>query len=621
MSIFGSTPQNDELAVLRGFHKSEAQIDPAFKASLRGRFIDKAAKPAASLGWSMGLWPILAGGALGVLMSVFVLLGLNSTPPTTINVPNKQHIISNLLSKNSTVLLNSAINADTVDLTTLPADSLIPEETIVPSSPSASTKSASAMTAQSKETIKANYTFVRTNWTAGAVECGTPFPYDRDSAITELYAYKSVSGEYLKSVSYTANNELTNFQLITPEKTIHYRGGKYAAGTTIPEHTDDTSSQTSAESSDISQLVSSLSGLPQIAGVDTNTSGQELNPDIEVEGTQTMDGKTYVVVKWVDQTECAAVGLHVNSSESTVTASSSTESSPLVQIESNSSQSAVVSNHDIYNRLWLDAETYVIAKQEKYLDVISTDTLLGSVIYEVQGAVISDTDAQSVFKYDYDASIKDVTPIVTDTESERLSTYINSQELKIFHPSDNGWALQRIDIPTERASNPLLAYQHDRDFYPDGELGDRLWDPFRKLLSEQLPLLTWNYRSGDNNSKFVLYVSRIPFKDYSAYNPEWSIYKDVIATKETIVIGTSLIETDRQYVPIPPKNSGVTNPADFIAYCTQEGINNCEHHSLFIFEYSGRFYVIEIVYVGTTDQVKNLLKFELLSSVDISRLK
>lgn len=334
--------------------------------------------------------------------------------------------------------------------------------------------------------IEFNYTYWKTTYEDGPAseKCkmyqssyGTDFSsesYNYWDYIDGSYAYKSVSkaqnGELINySLTRTSLSDEDNSTIITTN--FNYRGGDYAVVETYenswgygyePEVTIEDDSTENSEDID--------TGTVDVGEPSTEDDFIDLyfGDDAEVVDYVEMDGRYYYVIEWSwsDYGGCSQEGPYLMG---------------LAEGTEVENPNAV----DIYNKVWVDEETYEFARQEWYYESVKDENLISRTYSKSENRTVRWDDVEASFENDYsDVEVKDLDVNYSEYEGPQpIKDYLDANKLDVLIANDmKTESLFIIDVYKNMYKEGDLYCA--RNFYADTNIGQAQyesncsWDPF-----------------------------------------------------------------------------------------------------------------------------------------------
>lgn len=300
------------------------------------------------------------------------------------------------------------------------------------------------------------YRFSKTTYSKGsAADKCKSLNYDEFLATSESYEYYGDNNEsYYKYIQFDSSNTVYSYGLNTYDSresvSIDYRGGSYAVRTSYiadiardgvaPEVT--TPEETTDEPEDVEQEVDYVSLIEQYFG-----------SDADIVDVVNENGKEYYVIQYSFQTDC---------------------SGNLIALSSRDIYNPAQMPDKIFVQSYIDSENFEIYRSYNYLSNVDPSNLVNSNVTELETGNEMPVDK---FKFEYNVEIRDlVYPEYTpEKEANKIADYLATQNLNILFA--NNWVLQSVYSPDmANNSNDPLNYYSDRDFYPGGANGDKMYE-------------------------------------------------------------------------------------------------------------------------------------------------
>lgn len=330
--------------------------------------------------------------------------------------------------------------------------------------------------------------------------------------VYESYTYNDGTTYHSKYVGYNEDNSIntlsiskssTNENLYEYED-ISYAGGSYAVKTV--NRMDYTSSYLSPQRDQIEpMLLEDSSGLKEEVS-NSNSATTSMVTDVpiyfgdnaNVVRTETINGRNYYVVEYSYETDCSG-GITIDRWQS----DSATQMSTLFTVT------------------YASVDTYQVLKTETYINSVSADNLMESFENVNDNANIDFASVESNFVFTVNVPIREVDvstvagPVITydpEAEVQKAVDFAISKDLTIVLPSD---AVENqyiyLNYGVEDTFVKSDSYYNDREFYPAGSLGDRMYNSYNGIAdlsiqrSYPLSLGSVSYSKGDTSYSLSIY--------------------------------------------------------------------------------------------------------------------
>lgn len=316
-----------------------------------------------------------------------------------------------------------------------------------------------------------NYVYTKGTYEQGpAIDSCEIFKLFSKIHTTEMFDYYSNDESFRvfnKRVSYTENGDVWEYYLLLDTASYEYMGGKYATKyewgdtTLIDEDEGEENSENYEASNDVlgeDEEVTENEGDGQNAPIDS-IYGEDVTVEKVVE-----DGKVkYYVVTTMENVPCSLEGLR----------------SLFFQNEEG--------GDEFVFEQWVDANTYEIQKEYLYKGDKKEENLVFTLEYETESKNVDYAEVADNFKFDLKGvEVRDVTPTTyLDTESqlEAIDKQLTENPVVILLPKSTELTLSYFNGPFV-GEDSTYAYMSDRDFFPEGEEGDFLYEIYNYSWEE-----------------------------------------------------------------------------------------------------------------------------------------
>lgn len=271
--------------------------------------------------------------------------------------------------------------------------------------------------------------------------CGEGDPYfDLPEINFENYNYYNAkSGEiYSKYKNINPDGVVLDYNLVTPDSYIEYKGGSYAIkieqDNTIPVNNTDTApvSFPETDSSTSDNVIESLFG-----------------ENANVEKAEMFKGRKHYVITWESVPSCPTqIAQNIN-----------------IQFE-----------EMIINRAWVDAETFTMSKQEEYFGNIADGNLIRSVETSTNLKNVNFDEVSDMFVFEYEVKVidKDLSQNYSQNMQDALFQFVKENQILVPNLTSN--RLEITSFFSAKVTAPsLFDYRKDRDFYPSTEAGEQMY--------------------------------------------------------------------------------------------------------------------------------------------------
>jgi hypothetical protein len=424
--------------------------------------------------------PVVAVGALSVIGAMYVLPLLSPTsvpmvPNDTLTAQQKQEIYKSILANNSQMQSvsqseNYALSERSENTSGDAAATVMPTEKRLMPVPG-------DVQDTDKKLVKTTYATTNGPKSNACKAYSGGMAYNPDK--TESISYYDSKGysvygmiEYIGDVQFISLSKYTP----TGSETYDYKGGKYAIKTVYKY--DATNGDPSFVGAPVMEKLE-LTDVPESNNENTNTPEGSIDEqikiyfgeDTDIIGTETIDGKEYYVLQYSYDTRCDI---------------SNTYLSP--DFWNGESYEDVYSKENpdhVIIRNYIGTEGYAIYKSDTYLEKVDASNLISSYIttstyenssYEEAIAEITidpaipvkeiNQDDQPVYAYDY------------KTEITYTLDYIEKSGYPVTSDIAAGYVINSVgsnNYYSQIAFGEFTDLYSNRDFYPEGALGDRIY--------------------------------------------------------------------------------------------------------------------------------------------------
>lgn len=326
----------------------------------------------------------------------------------------------------------------------------------------------------------------------------------------ESYNFYQNDSYYSKNLSYTDSGQVIYYNLNETTKNTSsytdYMGGKYAIKSSYVFHEDQ------AEAKEVI-VDSEPETFPELNDIAT-----EIDPiknyfgeDATVVGEETINGKVHYIIQYSYKTNCDATNIDVDY----------TYSSEISDVSPDFEE-----NDKITEKLWVEKDTFEISRSETYLNGTKEENRIVTNENTNERKNVEFSEVSDMFKFDYNVEIKeysyddnydpnkDIRDAIKYYEENTVNTLVvNNSELKPDYLSIEAL----YNAPTE------LSPYEDRAFYPDGKLGDDLFEEANSYKGEE-----YEYYNAD------IYLGYLGRKNLDSY-VSISSFSNSEATKDKLV--------------------------------------------------------------------------------------
>jgi hypothetical protein len=405
-----------------------------------------------------------------------------------------------------------------------------------------------------------------------------------------------------KSITYSAEGELDSYYLSNQTSdsstSYEYRGGSFAIKTITYYQ-----AATSGSVDDLN-VVPNAEDRVEI-NVDESVNNEITNyfgSDAKITSEVTENGKTYYVIEHSYVQDCNQPFYILLDSRVPV---AEQESSP--------------DNKTIVVEEWVEKDTFQLRRSKTYLESISEDNLLTEIVFTTEMSNVSFSEVADKFNFDYGVEIKEQVNDYrnyVENEKQDIVSYLTEENVQLLFI--DGLTLDNIyasKIWTDRINS--TNYYLDRNFYPSGERGDKMYEEMTQFsrfdssteawYDEALVITNFSKLVGDIYQSVGINIHQSNksaddlLKNYT-YNPDNLEVADVsfmvngvavAAKKYTATYSYESMTTDEIYYKEGEASSSVgTMIAPDIAPCTE---GTCTSTSSFYYlELNGFQYVIQL---------------------------
>jgi hypothetical protein len=405
-----------------------------------------------------------------------------------------------------------------------------------------------------------------------------------------------------KSITYSAEGELDSYYLSNQTSdsstSYEYRGGSFAIKTITYFQ--------AATSTGVDDLVSERSAEDTVEiDVDESVNNEITNyfgVDAKITSEVTENGKTYYVIEHSYIQDCNQPFYILLDSRIPGTEETSNPDNRTIVVEE-----------------WIEKDTFQLRRSKTYLESISENNLLTEIEFSTEMSNVSFSEVADKFNFDYGVEIKEQVNDYRnymDNEKEDTLAYLTDQNIQLLFIEgltlDNVYA-SKIWNTNLNGTN----YYADRNFYPAGERGDKMYEEMTQMsefdnsteawYDEALVITNFSKLVGDVYQSASINIHQSSksaddlMKNYT-YNPDNLEVADVsfmvngvavAAKKYTATYSYESMTTDEIYYKEGEASSSVgTMIAPDIAPCTE---GTCTSTSSFYYlELNGFQYVIQL---------------------------
>ncbi|MBU0976322.1 MAG: hypothetical protein ABIE03_01205 [Patescibacteria group bacterium] len=445
-----------------------------------------------------------------------------------------------------------------------------------------------------------------------------------ETGIYETYEYFDENNFYSKYIFKDGSNNLLDSTLSGNTYMIEYKGGKYAVKVEY-ENSGDTSLSGNPKNPVVESIDSEESGeSPSEPAPDNWNEPDEMDiqdiidsiwgENVKVEEVKT-DGKLeYYIVTWEEQTSC---DLNVMVKESQTVSMSKSVTDTDEETED---------MEKIVRKSWIDPESYQIFKEETYFTEIKPENLIQTNEMEQE---TSNADFESVkdkFNFDYNVEVRTLTrndltfdPYVYETDREKyldeVESFIKSENISVLFPQDKKWLLDSAYLASVYRSQEYNYYQ-DRDFYPEGSLGDTMYTEMKEAYSlvgttEALGYLDFRTKN------YEYYISASIFDEGidtdQVLNEMFGMTESTEKSQIEIIIDGKKVTAQRYTMEeswnVSPSSGGeepISNDDPVMKEETSEKETDSYTTVAIVFDYAGSRYIIVTGFDSTAKKIENI---------------
>ncbi|MBN2100347.1 hypothetical protein JW710_00420 [Candidatus Dojkabacteria bacterium] len=455
-----------------------------------------------------------------------------------------------------------------------------------------------------------SYTRQKTELGDGAKKCS--FYEDIDEGTTEYYDFSDPDDSSVywnKTITEDKDGNLLSLYIAGSDYSLEYMGGKYAVKTLYESEevllgdididlveVQEVNEGTYEDSDEGSEaLTEDMVTLPQEPKYEDSSDyaisyfGNDTDLEKVVE-----DGETkYYIATWKYEGNCGSGG-----------------SEPVLYKrydEDSSSDTFVVKS-------WIDPDTFQVIKEEEYIGSEKESNLLVRTVYEIEAEDLDFDEVKDKFSFDYDVEVREIDFFGRISDN---SLYLD--EMRAYLEDVGSYVLVSSNLEMVRAGSQSIdrvisgvEYYYDRDFYPEGKIGDDLYGEFTRQHEDNmvsLPDMEFYYstdykETSVNVAAYFDGLSEDELLDIyigdSGYE-EVSGYEVVVDGKE---LDASIYEVELETI-VEVENSADNDSSG------EEDVWDSEY-SIYvaIFEYKGTSYSVLVDSYGESLDVNDVLKFD-----------
>lgn len=342
-----------------------------------------------------------------------------------------------------------------------------------------------------------NYYYSKSTTTRGPAFNSCNFGVDQSQNIfvpvSESYNYNDGLNYYSKYVGYNTDNSINSLYISKSSSTdttskyedIIYYGGSYAVHTSNEYSFDDTLVKPMVDDTNLESVSEPELYSQETAdgnATDSSVTSSDLlsvdpysyfGENTSVLRTETISGKEYYVVQSYYEVDCAG---YFNPDRWNST--------------------AVEDNRTMYNITYASVDSYQILRYETYLDSVDANNLIESTETINEVANIDYASVSSNFELSINVPVREIevgnsVSYPTYNQEEEIENAVNflvSENATVIVP-DSG--AKNLYLYAQYTATTLPAtdtnnYFSDRDFYPQGELGDKMYNSYNGIFDSVL---------------------------------------------------------------------------------------------------------------------------------------
>jgi hypothetical protein len=297
-------------------------------------------------------------------------------------------------------------------------------------------------------------------------------------------SHNIMSGGYSNSVSTTTRGNgivtsyYSNVSNANSNISYEYQGGKFAVKFNYPVYAAMTSTTVRTEPA-FTEPAESVLIDPEKPVTDDSTSSDSMPTDLPLElsedpatrikqlfgenatiiGTQNEEGKDYYVVQSSYDINCEELNYRTLALSSVQPATTNTA----------------------INHYKIDPESYLVVDTTIYLDAVSENNLISvSKTTTSERTVSGFAEVSSLFDFPYSVPVREVTiPAYSPAnEINKTRTIIQNKSISILKPTNADLVADSVTLYDQAEQTNFYGHATDRDFYPEGAVGDRIYDMY-----------------------------------------------------------------------------------------------------------------------------------------------
>ncbi len=551
-------------------------------------------------------WLVIIGTTSGVLSIFLIGLFLLSTLGFLGGKPNltdeeKQKILSEIIKNNSSNVLgkNGASGAQ--------------DTSLAPNADKESMLTAPLIARPNTQDYKYRYSKIVYSNGPAIGQCKFFDINDAGAYTSESYEYYGDGNTYdSKYITKDSDNDLTSYSLTRTNtnnsETVIYSGGSYAVRTSytfsdllLPENSNSATENSTAPNEPTTVQENDSTSTDQVSG---DLIAQFFGPDADVVNIITENGKDYYVVQYSYNVDCS-----IDAKILPYTVDS-------IGTTSLNSTSQNQTTNKIFAQNIVDSTNFQIIRSYNYLGSVSDNNLLNSYQTTIQESNPAFEDVSNNFKFDYNVDIKDVVypPYTLEQQTQNIIDYLTGKKLTLIVSDISGSTLtSAYSYEASRIGQENADYIYDRNFYPQGAKGDKLFAPFKD--SQNLypnPIVSLSYLLNQSSTYDLISInayennidsSKILYTTSDTKKSDMNINIDGVNQKGTLYTTSynAAVNTSDSSTEVTPPSSGST-------YSTKQ---------LYI-EFKGIKYIIS--FPTRTDFDLNNLKFKTISTTNSTQM-
>ncbi len=133
------------------------------------------------------------------------------------------------------------------------------------------------------------------------------------------------------------------------------------------------------------------------------------------------------------------------------------------------------------NHYKIDPETYLVVDTAVYLDAATENNLISvSTTTSTERAVSGFDEVSSLFSFPFNVTVREITVPEYSPESEinKTRSMIQDMGIDVLKPTNENLILDSITLYDNEEQNNIYGYSSERDFYPAGAVGDKIYEMY-----------------------------------------------------------------------------------------------------------------------------------------------